>query len=190
MLNREFRDLTVEELIRGYIWAEKEEGYSCIFCGEVFEEGVVYPSGPRLLTAEKAARAHVEREHGGSFGCLLDLDKQISGLTEVQRNVLRCFYEGRETEEICESMGISPATVRTHRHNLQKLKREAKIFLALMEQLSAEERTGRSSDAPSAAVIGDVKTAAAQETAGTTGAIPGGFSGNTLHPFFTQKKFD
>lgn len=190
-VNREFRDLTVEELVRGYIWLEREESYTCIYCGKVFEEGVVFPSGPRLLTAEKAAREHVARDHGGSFACLLSMDKQISGLTEIQKNVLQCFYDNRDTEEICRLMGISPATVRTHRHNLQKMKREAKILLALMEQVEGDDKRPVPAQVQSDA--GLEKREAQQEQLPEEAAvkkIPSGFTGNSLHPFFTQRKFD
>ena len=37
-------------------------------------------------------------------------------------------------------MGISTATVRAHKFNLQKAKREAKILLALLEILKARSR--------------------------------------------------
>lgn len=182
-VNKEFRDLNVEELVRGYMRSEKEEGYVCIFCGKVFEDGVIYPSGPRLLSAEKAAKEHVLQIHGGTFDCLVSMDKQINGLTDIQKNIMQYFYDGKETDEICELMAISPATVRTHKHNLQKMKREAKILLALMEQLEAEDRPSQN-----AGVVDGEKGIAPGNRAG--GFIPGDFSGNTFHPFFTQRKFD
>ena len=66
---------------------------------------------------------------------MLELDKTLNGLTEVQKTLLSCIYEGKSTDEIGEIMGISTATVRAHKFNLQKAKREAKILLALLEIL-------------------------------------------------------
>ena len=37
----EFKELTLEELIQGYVWLDEEQAYQCIFCGEKFEEGLI-----------------------------------------------------------------------------------------------------------------------------------------------------
>lgn len=184
-VNREFRDLNIEELVHGYTWSQKNERYMCIFCGEMFEEGVIYPFGSRLMTAERAVKEHVAQQHGNSFACLLSMDKQINGLTQIQKQILHCFYEGKENDEICQLMDITPATVRTHRHNLQRMKREAKILLALMEQMEKEDRP----PLPDRRVeTRDEKMV--KEKNINQGNIPVDFSGNSLHPFFTQRKLE
>ena len=33
-LKMEFKELTLEELTRGYVWSEEEQLYQCIFCGD------------------------------------------------------------------------------------------------------------------------------------------------------------
>lgn len=43
-LKMEFKELTLEELTRGYVWSEEEQLYQCIFCGDKFEEGLIYSS--------------------------------------------------------------------------------------------------------------------------------------------------
>lgn len=203
---KEFRDLTTEELKRGYIWSQKEESYICIFCGQVFEDGVVFPEGARLLSAEKAVKQHVVSKHGGAFMSLLSMDKQINGLSDIQKTIMQSFYADRGTDEICGIMGITPATVRTHKHNLQRLKREAKIFLALIEQIEDEDRaplTAESQDQDRPDVRpsfgssglsntpgGSLGTQAVPAVSSGAGSIPGDFSGNTLHPFFTKCRFE
>ena len=37
----EFKELTLEELIQGYVRLDEEQVYQCIFCGERFEEGLI-----------------------------------------------------------------------------------------------------------------------------------------------------
>lgn len=180
-VNREIRDLDVEDLMRGYSYSTETEEFTCIFCGKVFEEGVIYPLGPWLLTAVKAVKEHVIAEHGSAFDSLLSMDKQVNGLTDIQKNILRCFYEGTDTEEISERMNITSATVRTHRHNLQRMKREAKILLALMAQLESTER-------PRPAL--GAEKLIWEESGGEAARIPGDFAGNTLHPFFTQRRLE
>ena len=109
---------------------------------------------------------------------MLELDKTLNGLTEVQKTLLSCIYEGKSTDEIGEIMGISTATVRAHKFNLQKAKREAKILLALLEILEGEEPP------------------VPRPLHGESGAESSGieqtddlFSLNMLHPFFTQFRY-
>ena len=61
IMNEEFKDLTVEELTRGYVI---EDGvYRCIFCGETFEDGLIYTSRGRSVTAGKAMAEHIADRH-------------------------------------------------------------------------------------------------------------------------------
>ena len=75
---------------------------------------------------------------------------------------------------------INPATVRTHKFNMQKMKREAKILLALLEQIEDENlvnerrRYRNGNEVTIENVIDKLP------------AITDNFNGNTLHPFFTQ----
>lgn len=170
-----FKDLSLEDLKRGYIKQDKPTGYRCIFCGEFFEDGVIYSSRERNVLSDKAAQEHVEDIHEGTFQSLIKLDKQISGLSDVQKKVIESLYAQEDVKDIADSMGISPATVRAHKFNLQKMKREAKIFLALMD--AVEERAGQLVD----------KDRNGEEN--TIEKITGGeemFNINFLHPFLNQ----
>ena len=159
---RDFKELSLEELRRGYV-IHRDGTYTCIFCGASFETGVIYHSRGRDVTAERP---------------MLELDKTLNGLTEVQKTLLSCIYEGKSTDEIGEIMGISTATVRAHKFNLQKAKREAKILLTLLEILEGEEPP------------------VPRPVHGESGAESSGieqtddlFSLNMLHPFFTQFRY-
>lgn len=172
----EFKELTVMELASGYMKSEEEHKYTCIFCGETFEEGLIYTSRGRMVTAQQAASEHVYDRHDGPFYGLIGLDKQVSGLSEVQKDVLEGMYLEKDNKALGQELNISPATVRTHKFNLQKMKREAKIFLAVMEQLENSQ------------LIAERKRLASEEKAkADTKELKGKeFTGNTLHPFFTQ----
>ena len=100
------------------------------------------------------------------------------GRDVTQKTLLSCIYEGKSTDEIGEIMGISTATVRAHKFNLQKAKREAKILLTLLEILEGEEPP------------------VPRPVHGESGAESSGieqtddlFSLNMLHPFFTQFRY-
>lgn len=47
----------------------------------------------------------------------------VSPLSEQEKNVLRMFAEGKESEEVTHTLGISPQTLRNHLHHInQKLR--------------------------------------------------------------------
>ena len=178
-LKMEFKELTLEELTRGYVWSEEEQLYQCIFCGDKFEEGLIYSSREKSVNALRAMQEHIFDEHGSVFECLLDLDKQMNGLSDAQKDVLEGLYYEKDNKAIGEEMGISDATVRTYKFNLQKMKRRARIFLAMMEQIENEE------------IIALRKRLEPEQNVENI-RIPHfdtQFGANLLHPFFTQYNF-
>ena len=151
----ELKELTVSELSSGYYRSKETGQLTCIFCGEAFEEGLIYNSRGRNVTAQRAIAEHIFDRHGGVFHGLIQLDKQINGLSELH---------------------ISTATVRTHKFNIQKTKRQAQILLAILAQIEDEElvaaRKQLSDESAEKAPIDFPKPN--QD-----------FCRNTLHPFFT-----
>lgn len=139
----EFKELTVEELTNGLTYNENKTVCSCIFCGTAFEEGLIYTSRGRHVDYRRAAEEHILDAHGGVFCGLINIDKQVSGLSEIQKDILTSIYQEKDNKTVADEMGISIATVRTHKFNLQKAKREARILLAIMEQLENEELVER-----------------------------------------------
>ena len=134
----EFKELDLLDLINGYMCAEKGK-LTCIFCGESFEEDVIYESRSRFVNGNRAIKEHICDVHGSVFEVLIGLDKQICGLSDVQKQVLEGMFGEKDNKELSEEMGINITTVRTHKFNIQKMKREAKILLALLEHIENEE---------------------------------------------------
>lgn len=133
------------DFARGYYTDPDGTVFTCMFCGERFEKGVVYPAGKVHMEAERAAKTHVEEEHGNPFYLLLDLGKEETGLTEIQREVLKGMYEGRNDKETAKTLGgKAVSTVRNHRFHLRRQKKEAMIFLALMDLI--EKKDGKEED--------------------------------------------
>ena len=175
----EFKELTLEELTRGYIWSEEEQLYQCIFCGDKMEEGLIYSSRGKSVNALRAMQEHIFDEHGGVFECLLDLDKQMNGLSDAQKDVLEGLYYEKDNKAIGEEMGISDATVRTYKFNLQKMKRRARIFLAMMEQIENEEIIALRKRLEPEQNVENIRKPHFDTQ----------FGANLLHPFFTQYNF-
>lgn len=176
----EFKELTVAELSCGYSRDRETGRLTCIFCGEEFEEGLIYRSRGRNATAQRAMAEHIFDRHGGVFQGLVQLDKQINGLSDAQKDILTGMYEGTDNKELGEALHISAATVRTHKFNLQKMKRQAQILLAIMAQIEDETLVA-------------ARKQLEQDDGGTKNRGPLDFSGseqdyhrNMLHPFFTQ----
>ncbi len=172
---QDFKELSISDLCSGY--TEQDNGdCTCIFCGEHFQDGVIYQSRGRSVTAKRAMQEHVEDIHAGAFWSLLGLEKMLCGLTDVQKTLLACLYERKSTEQTSEIMDISAATVRTHRFNLQKAKREAKILLAMLEIIEKGDEPLPKPQEPK------------EQSRPITITNPQ-FSLNDLHPFFTQFRY-
>ena len=135
MINLNFQNISIEDLMKGYQLQDLH--YQCIHCEQTFFVHEVYPTDNKLLTAEGMVQLHIEQEHGSPFHALLRLDKKISGLSEVQQEMLKLFYEGVTDKDIVEQSSVnSISTVRQHRFKLREKERQAKIFLALMQLVS------------------------------------------------------
>jgi hypothetical protein len=136
MSNRIPDSATLEQLKNGF--KSTLNSYECMFCGESFKKGHIYPLGDSLVEAELAARQHITEAHGSAFHALLDLGKKGTGLSDIQRSLLRHFYEGLSDREIQPlAGGVSLSTIRNHRFVLREKARQAKVFLALMELLES-----------------------------------------------------
>lgn len=177
----EFKELTLRELTDGYIRSEEEGTCICIFCGETYEDDLIYQSRGRMVNADRAMREHLIDVHGGVFCGLMQLDRQVSGLSDTQKEILEGMYLEKDNKEMGEELGISVATVRTHKFNIQKMKREARILLAMLEQIENEEVvTARKRLEPE-------KTMAMTPHMGNNNTVSERpMMGNNLHPFFTQ----
>ncbi len=133
-------DLTPTEIARGF--HEDSDGFTCNFCEERFESGIIYQAGQRLADAERAAREHVLDAHDGAFDALLALGRKGHGLSDVQRAVLRLSFDGLSDRQIASRLGgRSLSTVRNHRFQLRRKHREAKVFVALMDLLQSRSDT-------------------------------------------------
>ena len=175
-LKMEFKELTLEELTRGYVWSEEEQLYQCIFCGDKMEEGLIYSSRGKSVNALRAMQEHIFDEHGSVFECLLNLDKQMNGLSDAQKDVLEGVYYEKDNKAIGKEMGISDATVRTYKFNLQKMKRRARIFLAMMEQIENEDFIALRKRLEPEQNVENIRKPHFDTQ----------FGANLLHPFFTQ----
>ncbi|WP_238655173.1 DUF2087 domain-containing protein [Paenibacillus piscarius] len=166
-ISEKFWNASLEELKQGY--SCEAEGtlavFHCLVCGEQFEKGMIYKDGDRFYEAERFAAMHVDRSHGGMFNWLLTLDKKLTGLTDLQKGLLRAFRDNLTDAEAAKELGIgSTSTVRNHRFTLREKVKQAKLFLSIMEL--AEEKPGASSplvSIPRTAVMVDERFAITEE---------------------------
>lgn len=125
---------TLEDIKCGYRYHGVKDTYECLFCGETYVNGYVYPLDSGFMDARMAARTHLVKEHGSPFEALLELEKKQTGLTELQRELLRRFYAGEGDGEIASALGTgSISTIRNQRFALRERAKQAKVFLAVME---------------------------------------------------------
>ncbi|MTI47385.1 DUF2087 domain-containing protein [Sporosalibacterium faouarense] len=146
-IDKLFWDGSVKEVKQGYRFDKSKSEYLCLICGEVYEEGVIYPQEDGLYSAKKAIENHISMQHGDMFNYLISMNKKFTGLTDTQKEILMYFYQGLSDKEIVkEQGGGSTSTIRNHRFKLKEKQRQSKLFLALMNLL--EEKNIKTSKEP------------------------------------------
>lgn len=129
----------MEDLVRGY--ALGEDVCVCTLCGEQFERGRIYEMEGNLYDAEGAVRRHVVQKHDNTADFLLEKDISVTGISQVQKQVLKLMAAGMEDKEIAQELGITASTVRNHRFKLREKEKQARLFVAMMGAL--EEKLER-----------------------------------------------
>ncbi|MCR2806100.1 DUF2087 domain-containing protein [Paenibacillus soyae] len=140
-LDERFWEASLSDMKQGFMYEQEDSfaGYCCLICGARFEEGEIFklPGEERFFEARKYAEYHVNMEHGSMLGYLLSLDKKATGLTDVQKDMIRDFAAGLADNEIVKRTGGSASTVRNHRFVLKEKAKQAKLLLAIMELMDA-----------------------------------------------------
>jgi hypothetical protein len=151
---------SIEQLIDGYTSTART--FECMFCDGSFRKGHVYPLGEDMVEAELAMKTHITEAHGSPFEALLGLGKKGTGLSDIQRTLLRHFFDGLPDREIQPLVGgVSLSTIRNHRFVLREKARQARVFLALMELLESGDQDpgSRFIDIPGLKSAGDERFA-------------------------------
>ena len=134
VLFMDLENLSVEDLVLGY--QILDSGYECLFCGERFEEGEIFPIEGRFFEARRAVMLHVEKEHDKLEAFL---GSKYSAVTENQAQLLRLFRSGKSDKEIASSLEVSPSTVRHQRFTFREKAKQAKLYLAIYEEAMTEK---------------------------------------------------
>jgi transposase-like protein len=131
---------TVEEIAQGY--KECKDTYICTLCGKEYKKGLIFPIEDKLFDAFGAVKEHHISEHGFTVDYILNKEASLSGISDVQQQILKLMSEGKDDKMIAQILGIAQSTVRNHRFKLREKEKQAKFFLALMQSL--ENKTKRS----------------------------------------------
>lgn len=133
------KTITIIDMENGY--THHENSFQCLYCNQSYEESFVYPHNGNFAKAEYMIQKHLSSQHGGAIEALLQLDKNESGLTEVQKTFLSLINLGLSDEQIAQEMSISKSAVRNHRFKLKEKKRQAAALIALLNLLDNESKT-------------------------------------------------
>ncbi|MFD0617233.1 DUF2087 domain-containing protein [Paenibacillus sp. GCM10027629] len=137
-VNELFWSATVEQLKQGYVYDAAQDQYICLVCGEAFTTGIIYTDEGVMYEAKKFAQVHVARQHDSMFDVLIGMDKKLTGLTDLQKDLVQRFYDGMNDNEIVKEQGGSASTIRNHRFSMREKMKQARIFLAIMEMAEAK----------------------------------------------------
>jgi hypothetical protein len=133
--NELFWDASIEEVEKGFV--ENEVEYRCIVCEEAFQKGQIYEIDSKLYDARKATELHIEEAHESMLKYLLEMNSAFTGVSEVQGELMGLISQGLSDKEIATKLGVAPSTIRNHRYKLREKEKQAKLFLAMMNLLSA-----------------------------------------------------
>lgn len=147
---------TIEEIVLGY--KESKDSYVCTLCGKEFKKGLIFKIQENLYDAFGAVKEHHLKEHGFTVDYILNQEPSLSGISEVQQQILKLMSEGKDDKTIAQIIGIAQSTVRNHRFKLREKEKQAKLFLALMQSL--EEKTNRSISQADAGIIEEIHPSA------------------------------
>ena len=135
----DLQHVSVDDLVVGY--QLNQEHYCCLFCTEMFYVHEVFQMDGRLLTAEGMVKKHITESHNSPFHAILQLDKKLTGLSDVQMEMLEHFFHQTQDQDIVKNSSVnSVSTVRQHRFKLREKERQAKLFLALMQLLKDPQK--------------------------------------------------
>lgn len=143
---------TMSEILNGY--TEKENNMVCVMCGRQYEKGRIYEMNSSLYDSYGAIRQHIKKDHESIATYLLHQELTLTGISEIQRQILKRIMEGNSDKEISNDLGIAPSTVRNHRFKLREKEKQAKLFLALMNSL--ENETSNTIEKGDTGVIEDI----------------------------------
>lgn len=138
-INKElFWEATTEEVKKGYI--ELAEEYRCIICEEEFTKGRIYEIDSKLYDSKKATEIHILEKHGSILEYLLQLNPSFIGVSQVQRELLLLMASGLSDKEIALKLGVAQSTIRNHRYKLREKEKQARLFLATMDLITANTK--------------------------------------------------
>lgn len=119
---------------------ENHTHYCCIICDSSFEKGRIFETENGLYDAFGAVSQHLSSAHGTMAAHLLNQESSVTGLSEIQKNLISLLLQHKSDKEIGVELGIAPSTVRNHKFRLREKEKQAKVFLALMSLLSEETK--------------------------------------------------
>ena len=131
--NEIFWNATMEDLKRGYI--QQGDTIKCLICGKIFQLGKVSMIDEEFYESWKAAELHIRNTHNSMLEYLLNMNGSFTGVSDVQREVLKLFAEGISDKEIASRLGVATSTIRNHRYKLREKEKQSKLYLVMMELL-------------------------------------------------------
>ncbi|ABR48059.1 conserved hypothetical protein [Alkaliphilus metalliredigens QYMF] len=137
----EIEKLTVEELKNGYRYNKDTDSYICNTCRKAFEVGEIYSFGDRLFEAFRGVKIHVESDHGDNLKQLLYGESKYNTLTDNHKELMSLMYSNVSDKDIAKTLGISPSTVRHQRFMFREKAKQAKMYLAIYEQVMEMKST-------------------------------------------------
>lgn len=133
MIKVDYGKLTLDELKKGYRY--DKDTYICNYCDQSFEVGQIFSINNHFYVAEHAVVKHIKAIHGGNLEQLVSSETKYNTLTNNQRELFRLFGSGMSDKEMAKKLNVSEATIRRQRFTFREKAKQAKLYLAIYEQV-------------------------------------------------------
>ncbi len=130
---KEWTELEIDEIKRGYRFDKENDKYICNHCGKEFFTGEIYRFENRFFDSRLAAEVHITSEHGTVYDLLASSENKYLGFTENQKSLLGLMNAGLSDNEIAKRLGVSSSTVRHQKFMFREKAKQAKMYLAVYE---------------------------------------------------------
>ncbi|VDG19464.1 DUF2087 domain-containing protein [Lactiplantibacillus mudanjiangensis] len=81
---------------------------------------------------------HLQTVHGGNLNQLIHLNSRYNTLTAKQQDLLTAFATGIKDQDLAKQLQVAAATIRHQKFTFREKAKQAKLYLAIYEQVFGE----------------------------------------------------
>ena len=125
--------LTLSEIEQG--WHTTATAYICNYCGQDFQQDQVFQLHDAFYPAAEMVNRHIQSAHPDAITQLIQSSSKYNTLTNKQRDLLVAFSQGVKDATIAQDNHVAAATIRHQKFTFREKAKQAKLYLAIYNQV-------------------------------------------------------